>query len=198
MSNLKEDNKSIVHQLNNGGKESDAAFRRIFMTYYPRLQNFASRFIVDSDTVEDILQDVFEHLWQKRGTIADVSLQSMLFTMTRNSCLNFLRHDMLVNNYNASAKKRNAESERLYNYDMLGSADEPLLMDELLSKVNRSLEEMPNRTREVFMMSRWEGLKNREIAEKLGISQKVVEKHVSKALAALRKDLKIEKQKRNR
>ncbi len=182
------DERALIDGLRTEAR-AGAAFRRIFSMYYPRLHNFALRFVPDPADAEDIVQDVFGKLWQRRATLSCISLSSLLLTMTRNGCLNFLRHRVFIDEYSSRVKASYAEGERLYYADMLGRADGPLLLDELRERVNNVIGLLPPRTQEVFRMSRNEGLKNREIAERLGISVKVVEKHISRALAALRSAL---------
>lgn len=182
------DEKALIDDLRTDDR-AGAAFRRIFSIYYPRLRNFAMRFMPDPADAEDIVQDVFGKLWQRRATLSYISLSSLLMTMTRNGCLNFLRHRVFVDEYSSQYKASHADGERLYYADMLGRADEPLLLDELRERINNVIDGLPPRTQEVFRMSREEGLKNREIAERLGITVKVVEKHISRALAALRHTL---------
>ena len=106
-----------------------------------------------------------------------------------NGCLNFLKHKAIAEGYNARELQLLNGSEALYNYDFLGSADEELLYDELQRQIADVLRRLPERSRQVFVMSRFEGLKNKEIAERLDISVKVVEKHVTKSLAMLRKHI---------
>ncbi len=180
------DKNILLNDLSAGRKE---AFEYLFTTYYPRLRNYSLHFIADVDDVEDIIQDCFVNLWNRREMLTGVSISSMLFTMVRNGCLNFLKHKAIAEGYNIRELSQLNGSEALYNYDFLGSADEELLCDELRRQIDEVLSHLPERSRQVFVMSRFEGLKNREIAERLGISVKVVEKHVSKALAMLRKQI---------
>ena len=180
------DKDMLINDLGAGSKE---AFEYLFTAYYPRLRNYASRFIADVDDVEDILQDCFVNLWNRRMMLTGVSLSSMLFTMVRNGCLNFLKHKAIAEGYNTEELKQLSGSEALYNYDFLGSADEELLYQELQRQIRDVLRSLPERSRQVFMMSRFDGLKNKEIAERLDISVKVVEKHITKSLAILREHI---------
>lgn len=176
----------LTNDLSAGRKE---AFEYLFTTYYPRLRNYASHFVADVDDVEDIIQDCFVNLWNRRAMLTGVSLSSMLFTMVRNGCLNFLKHKAIAEGYNASELKQPSGSEALYNYDFLGSADEELLYHELQRQIGDVLQLLPERSRQVFVMSRFDGLRNKEIAERLDISVKVVEKHITKSLAMLREHI---------
>lgn len=163
-----------------------SAFKRLFNAYYPRLLNYASHFLADRDEAEDVVQGCFVRLWEGRASLTDVSLQSMLFTMTRNASLNVLKHQAVRGRFEAAYAKGLEESERLYNYDFYNDAEHSLLMDELRRESAAVMASLSERTQEIFRMSREEGLKNREIAERLGISVKVVERHISRALAAYR------------
>ena len=178
------DKDMLINDLSAGSKE---AFEYLFTTYYPRLRNYASHFIVDVDDVEDIIKDYFVNLWNRRAMLTGISLSSMLFTMVRNGCLNFLKHKAIAEGYSARELRPINGCEALYNYDFLGSADEELLYEELQRQIGDVLRRLPERSRQVFIMSRFEGLKNKEIAERLDISVKVVEKHIGKSLAMLRK-----------
>lgn len=178
--------KDLMKAVRAGNEE---AYEYLFKTYYPRLRNFAARFIDDSDMVADILQECYLRLWERRETLAVTSLQAFLFTMVRNACLNELKHRAVVWGYESHVQGGNTGSEELYALDFTGRTDELLLFDELRKQVDAILDTLPERTREVFVMSRFEGKKNREIAEALGISTKVVEKHITKALRAFTRQL---------
>ncbi|SFG03196.1 RNA polymerase sigma-70 factor [Prevotella sp. KH2C16] len=177
------DSQILMDDIRGGRSE---AFEYLFKTYYPRLRNYASHFIADIDDAEDILQDCFTRLWERRETLTYISLSALLFTMVRNGCLNYLKHKSLVNNYEVDFLAHMSGSEQLYNYDFLDKTDAPLLYEELRRQIEKVMETLPPRSRQIFEMSRFEGLKNREIAAELGISVKVVEKHISKALSAFK------------
>ena len=80
-------------------------------------------------------------------------------------------------------------SERLYSTDFLDDPDQELLFQELKRQVEQTLDALPERSRQIFTMSRFDGMKNREIAEELGISVKVVERHIGRALKMFRRQL---------
>lgn len=163
---------------------NEKAYEHLFKTYYPRLRNFAARFFDNSDTVADILQECYLRLWERRETLTVASPRAFLFTMVRNSCLNELKHRATIQGYACCEQRRNRGSEELFALDFTGHTDGPLLLDELHKQIDGILDTLPERTREVFMLSRFKSKKNREIAETLGISVKVVEKHMTKALRA--------------
>jgi RNA polymerase sigma-70 factor (family 1) len=177
-------NSLLIQDIKAGNAE---AYEFLFKTYCPRLKNFAMHFIADEDSANDIIQECFLKLWERRNEISDVSIRSMLFTMIRNSCLNLLKHEAIVNNHNVEIQNNhNSEWERLYYCDFLDDPDYQLIYDELKSQITNVLNKLPERSRQIFEMSRFEGKKNREISEKLGISVKVVERHISRALNSFR------------
>ena len=183
---IKSDTESDTFEAFRNGDER--AFEHIFNLYYPRLCRFAGKYISDGTDAHDAVQACFVRLWERRHTLVGGSLKSMLFTMLRNECLNNLKHQAIVDRYRAMAESASA-TEPLYNIDFLGSADQSLIYDELLASIDDTLGRISERTAEIFRMSRFDGMKNREIAERLGISTTAVEKHIAKATKALTDDL---------
>ncbi len=167
-----------------GNKTLDLeTFELVFHHFYPRLVAFAIRFVADENEAKDIVQECFVNFWEKRSEFSSDAVSSLLFTMVRNACLNWLKHRAVVENYQTDYIEKSRGEEQLYNVDFLMNADKTLLYEELKEEINRVLNSLPERCRLVFRMSRFEGLKNREIAERLNISSTAVEKHISKALS---------------
>lgn len=166
------------------------AYKYLFSTYYDRLQRYALHFVLDESAAHDIVQDSFVQLWEKRDAIVFTSVQGLLFKIVRNNCLNYLRHQVIRNQYFQSLADGDDSLERLYNTDFFYHSDTELLYKELQQEIDEVLGELPERSKEIFEISRLEGLKNREIAERLGISIKIVERHIGRALQLLAKRLK--------
>ena len=120
--------------------------------------------------------------WERRSLLSAVSLSSLLFLMVRNACLNYLKHGALVRHISIDYLNDLDGEEKLYSADLMLSADEPVLYEDLKRQINEALAQLSPRSREIFLLSRFKGLKNREIAEMLGISVTAVEKHISKSL----------------
>ena len=163
----------------------EAALRNLYHLCAPRLQAFAARMLADEESARDVIQDTFVKVWEKRCEIHLQNIEGYLFRVVRNRCLTYLKQKQLVEN----RKLRLGETrqmEELYRIDFL--RDEPcaLLEEELAQQIQAVYNELPERCREVFMLSRVEGLKNREIAEKLQINIKNVERHIARALQAFR------------
>ncbi len=164
-------------------------FEELFFTYHGRLVLFANKFLGDMQVSQDMVQDVFVNLWDKAEQLEiKESLKSYLFQAVKNVCLNHTRH--LSVKRNAAVEFENkfkAQESQLE--ENTSSPYFSLIELELEDKINEVIERMPEKCKEVFKLSRFESLKNKEIAEKLNISVKMVEKHISKALAILRTDL---------
>lgn len=177
MDNL--DNRELLSAIKSG---NNAAFEYLYRSYYPRLRGYALRFVKDEETADDIVQECFLIFWEKRHSLTSISLTSLLFSMIRNACLNYLKHLFIVDNYRLDYLANIGGEEQLYQFDFNSHTDNPLLYKELQEQIKFVINKLPERCREVFLMSRFQGLKNREIAEQLHISTTAVEKHLSKAL----------------
>jgi len=143
----------------------------LFRQYYPRLRNYALRFLGDVFVAEDIVQECFVKLYEKQYSLKDVSPGALLFVMVRNSCLNFLKRRTLLE----------TGKPLLITADM--TPEDNLMYEELRMEIDRIMETLPPKCREVFYMSRFEGLTTREIAAKTSTSPQNVEKHISRALS---------------
>lgn len=174
------DKNILLKEIRKGNNE---AFEYLFKNYYPRLRGYAIRFIDDNETVRDIIQDCFINLWEKRSFLKSISIQSLLFAMVRNACINHLKHCNVIEEHRLEHVVRTKGEERLYHTDFSFEPEQKLLYMELQEQINQVIDKLPGQCREVFLMSRFERLKNKEIADKLQISIKTVEKHISKALS---------------
>jgi RNA polymerase sigma-70 factor, ECF subfamily len=164
-------------------KGEEVAFESLFRMYYKSLCYFSFKIVKDSIAAEEIVQDIFFYVWEKRETLSlTTSVKSYLFKSVHNNSLKLLRHRKIVADYETKAKNSpDAAFELQENYAEIG---------EMIHIINRSLEEAPFRTREIFELNRNEGFKYQEIAEKMNISVKTVEAHMTQMLKMLRKNLK--------
>lgn len=167
-------------------KTAQNEFEQLYIDYQPRLTAYALRFVGTPAEAQDLVHDCFMALWDRRTPLDAKEAPLMLFVMTRNRCLNYLKHKSIVNKYTIRCIARAKEGEeRLYNLDFAYSETEhPYLMQELEQQIQRIVDTLPERCREVFLLSRFKGLKNREIAERLNISLNAVERHIARALRA--------------
>ena len=178
-------------QLFEGIRNNDEiAFKVIFNQYYSRLYYFILEFISLDDIAENIVQDTFFTLWDKRHELkVDSNLNAYLFTVARNNCLYKLRDQR----YRQKLFTTNSldQNELELNMEVLSTLDSSAYtFDEIDRIIERTLEELPPQCKKVFILSRFEERKNKEIAEELNISVKVVEKHISKGLKRFKVSLK--------
>ena len=161
----------------------EEAFGEFFRSYYPRLLNYSRKFVEDDGICQDIVQEAFIKLWEKRNTLQKINIKSYLYIMVRNACLNHLKHSHILSRYQIS-DFINVAGENLYVIDFSRNPDKRVLYDELHKGTLQVLYSLSERCRQIFLMSREKGLKNKEIAAELGISVKAVEKQITIALKA--------------
>ncbi|GHT37566.1 RNA polymerase sigma-70 factor [Bacteroidia bacterium] len=176
------DEQYLIDGLQQGNKE---AFSLLFKAYYKDLVLFGGNFLPDRDACEDIVQSIFLKLWDDRETFfITASLKSYLLKSVRNACLDEIRHLHIKQEYENNFSQ--------YGYFPANDDDieEYLLYSDLQTHLQKALAEVPEPSRKAFLLSRNEGLKYREIAEKLQVSERTVEVRISKVLELLRKHLK--------
>lgn len=170
----------IIKEL---AKDNEAPLKELFDFYYPRLYNFSKSFLKIEDQIDDILQEVFIKIWQNRKRIRSAAtFNSFIFTITRNLLLNELRSQ--VNNEKTKDEIRNLSIAGEY------SSMRQIEYRDLKEKVEVIVNELPARQKEIFTLSRIEGLSHKEIAEKLGIKTKTVEYHITHSVRYLKERLK--------
>lgn len=164
-------------------QSNKSAFESLFKSYYALLCRYAKSLLNDVDEAEEVVQNTFYILWNKRESIEiKGSLKAYLYKAVRNDCLNKLKH--------LKVRKMHAED---YKHSMgMAYEDSGKLIQakELRQKIDEALTTLPEQCGKVFRLSRFEELKYQEIAEHLNISVKTVEIHMSKALKLMREQLK--------
>jgi len=163
-------------------KREKAVFDYIFNYYYSSLCAFSLQYLHDRDAAEDLVQDFFVSLWMEAPRLQiKSSLKSYLFASVKNRCLDFQKHHKVLQKYRAFMLF-NSENEDT-------SFDHYFAESELQLAIQKSLEKLPPRCREIFEMSRIKGLTNQEISDQLGIAKRTVELQISNSLKILRKEL---------
>jgi RNA polymerase sigma-70 factor (ECF subfamily) len=169
------DDRELLERLRAGDQ---AAFDSIFRTHYTHLVAFAQGLLRDRAAAEDSAQEVMLELWRRRADLTiHESLRAYLLRATRNRSLNQLRHAKV---------QRNAEPHLMGEDSVTATGDGELVAGELHGALTAAVGELPPACREVFLLSRGQGLKYAEIADTLGISIKTVESQMGKALRHLR------------
>lgn len=158
-------------------------FDKIYVVYFSRMKRFAKEYVIFEEDAENIVQDVFLLLWEKREALEiQISLVPYLFSLVKNKCLDYLRHKVVAEEF------RQELSAKLFSLELM---DYSFSSDEEIEKiVVDAVNKLPVRCREIFIKSRVKGMKYREIAEDLNISVNTVENQMSIALKKLRIELK--------
>lgn len=158
-------------------------FETLFKRHYAELCAFANKYLEDLEAAEEIVQDLFVRFWENsEKQEVPAALRSYLFTAVKNACLNQLKHLKIKEQYKL-------HNERELNASQ-ASADSEFDASELDLRIKQAIEELPEGRRKIFILSRYEGLKYHEIAEKLQLSVKTVENQMGEALKFLRVQLK--------
>ena len=163
----------------------EEAFEILYRRFYLRLYNFSLKITSEVSVSQDMVHEVFIKLWENREHLEGNNYGALLFRMTRNMCFNYLKHKKVIENKSIDLKSCR-QWEELYRIEFI--KDEPYLLieKELEEQFLEIVNDLPERCREVFILSREKGMKNREIALELNLSLKAIEKHISSALRILR------------
>lgn len=158
-------------------------FSEIYKEYYPKLLRFACDFIPCKEDAENLLQDAFMELWKNNDRIHEIkNINAYMFRLVRNRCLDYLKHKVHERAYEeAVTVERKAALDTL---DMMGDTD--LMAGELTMVLKQAIGNLPPRCREIFLLSREEGLRYSEIAERLSLSENTVSVQLGIALRRLR------------
>lgn len=166
-------------------------FSRFFSENKDKFLSFAFSYIKNRADAEDILMESMISLWENKDKWkSDSNLHALLLTIIKNKSLNYLAHEQVrlraeeaINNH----KQRELELR----ISTLEACEPDRIFDEEIQRiVSKALEQLPEQSRRIFILSRHHNTPNKKIAEKLGISVKSVEFHMTKALKLLRKELK--------
>ena len=162
------------------------AYRYFFMKYFPKMKYFIAHIVKSEAIAEELAQDVFEKIWISRIELPGIrSFNSYLYKMSKNIALNYLDRKYVENRYIENS------SIPSYDFSQVASIEKEIDAKEIESLIRMEVEKMPEQRRKIFMMSRFENLKNEEIAQELNITKKTVENHLNLALKQLRKVLDI-------
>lgn len=159
---------------------SKVEFKQLFDNYFDTIRSFIFYRCGNTDMASDMAQDVFMKVWEKREQLSNHNLKSLLYKMA---------NDLVISNYRKDTTRMDFEQSMTAFNDSPLSPEDELAFEELSLSYAKALEQMPETQRVVFLMSRNDGLKYGEIAERLVISVKAVEKRMSAALQYLRTEL---------
>lgn len=171
-------NDKLVENIRNGNAE---AFEKLFRFHYTGLQRFLWGYVKCSHIAEELVQEVFVRIWEKRRTLnPNENVKTYLYKIGRNLAIDHLRHQKIVH-------KWEKEKKALRSYSVIRKKlDDKVHKKLILKEVRKAITNLPERRRQVFILSRYEGMSYKEIAEVLEISVNTVETQISRALSTLR------------
>lgn len=156
------------------------SFEILFQKYYVRFYNFVFNLTKNSQAAEDIIQNVFMKIWINRASLRpDQSIHNYIYVLSKREMLNHIRD-----------RKAYVQVERLVMAEQPSEevTDQSMSLKELDERIRRFIADMPEQRRKVFLLSRYRGLTNKEIAEMMGLSVRTVDRHINLALTSLKKE----------
>jgi len=170
---------SLCNRLKKGDKK---ALDEIYVMYYNMIFRFAVSYLKDEDDAMDIVQETFIKLWESRKKLKNnTQLKSLLFTVTKNAILSLFRKNSTESKYLAYLSDKLVVNS--------SGTTEQTDFHFLQVQYEKLIPQLPPKRRKIYLLSRKEGLKNKEIAKEKGISEKTVENQISKSLAFFKENL---------
>lgn len=164
-------------------KDDKSAVDDLFEHYYPRLHHFSKSILKIEYEIDDILQEVFVKIWLNRQKIGNAeTFNSYIFTITKNEVLNLIRKNIKDQTFRDELFLHSVAEE----YQPQSECE----FDEIKATIEKIVSNLPEKRRQVFVLSRTEGLSNKEIAQQLNISEKTVEDHITHAIKYLKNSMK--------
>lgn len=170
----------IIHRLK---KDDKSALDDLFNCYYPRLYHFSKSILKIENEIDDILQEVFVKIWLNRQKIGNAeTFNAYLFTITKNEVLNLIRSNIRDQTFRDNLFLQSVGVEY--------QTPNPIEFDEIKTGIDKIVAQLPEKRQQVFILSRTEGLSNKEIAQQLNISEKTVEDHITHAIKYIKSAMK--------
>ena len=171
-----------LHVMSFNSTDEYQKFETLFKQYYSGLVVYASRFTGNTENAEDLVHDLFIHIWEDNRILGTDQIKAYLFTSIRHRCLNYLDHLKIRNEY---------QEKILQKGDITGMLTwEYYVEAELRQHIETAIDHLPPQARKIFLMNRFDRKTAVTIAAELGLSPRTVEKHLEVALKSLKKELK--------
>ena len=167
-------------------------FEELYVSWFSRMKGFAQEYVVSEEDAENIVQDVFTELWERKEllTYAEMNWVALLFTSIKNKCIDLLRHRIVVQ----EAVNRMQEEYQItlrMKLDSLEIFDQSILSEQDIEQlISEAIDSLPEKCRKIFIKSKIEGKKQKEIADELNVSIKTVENQMNIAYKKIKVRLK--------
>jgi RNA polymerase sigma-70 factor (ECF subfamily) len=167
-------------------------FDQVYVAHYAKMKRFAKEYVLLEEDAENIVQDVFLKLWEHKEIInMPVNLIAFLFTVTKNRCLDHLKHKKVVQKATAVLMEEQKNISMEMNLEALEAFDDSIFAENSVEAIlANAIQSLPEKCREIFIKSRIEGKKHKEIAAELNISTHTIEAQMNIALKKIRLRLK--------
>jgi RNA polymerase sigma-70 factor (family 1) len=169
--------------------DDDKAFRAIYTRYGKRCYGLALQKIKSREAAEEITQNIFISLWERRSTLSIQNLEAYLMVSVKYQVINFIESQLTREKFALSLPPPDRIG-MYHQYDGENTVENAVFLQDLMRALETALSELPEKTQEVYRLSRFDNLSGREIAVRIGLSEKSVEYHISQSLKFLRLQLK--------
>ena len=168
-------------------------FSKLYLSFYPKLVRFATVFVVYEEDAENIIQDLFLGLWESKESLDYIeNMNAYMYKLAKNKCLDYIKHQLVKDRFVVNTQSL-YEQEISLKLQSLDNFDVELASEERVEKiVSKAIDSLPPKCREIFLFSRYDGLKYKEISDKLNISVNTVETQMCIALKKLRNTLSLQ------
>ncbi|GBU07589.1 DNA-directed RNA polymerase sigma-70 factor [Bacteroidales bacterium] len=166
-------------------------YERVYINYFAKLKRFAKEYVISEAEAENIVHDVFLELWEKKEALNfPINLVAFLFTAIKNRSMDYLKHEMLVRQTSKYLKEEQNMILQM-KFESLEAFDQNIADENALEAlIQKAIDTLPEKCKEIFVMSKIEGKKHKEIALELNISINTIESQMGLAYKKLRVELK--------
>ena len=159
-------------------------FDRLFTKYFVKLAKYAYKYVKNVAVAQDLTQSVFLKIWELNGSWNPKgTIRAYLYVAVKNKCLNHIKHNKVVD------KRRKEKKLEEPKYQSSNQWEDERRVKVLEDDIQKAIKKMPDKRREIFELSRDEGLTYKEIAQIKGVTKKTVENHIGRALKSLKNEL---------
>ncbi|MDR1938309.1 MAG: RNA polymerase sigma-70 factor [Tannerellaceae bacterium] len=166
-------------------------YSKIYAVYFPKLVRFSQTYVMSPCDAENSVQDIFLYLWEHQDVLGSLgNINAFLFTLVKNRCIDFLRNHSGINGKRQPLSVVHERELELKLYSLQQFDEKNLSSVEIETIITNAIQSLPERCREIFVLSRLEGLRHKDIAARLNISTNTIEGQIGIALKKLRAALK--------